>query len=31
MKIVLITQDDPFYLAKNIDYLIKNVPSNSVI
>ena len=31
MKIVLITQDDPFYLAKNIDYLIKNLPSNSVI
>lgn len=31
MKIVLITQDDPFYLAKNIDYLINNLPSNSVI
>jgi len=31
MKIVLITQDDPFYLAKNIDYLIKNLPSNSEI
>ncbi|MFL2805331.1 MAG: methionyl-tRNA formyltransferase [Gammaproteobacteria bacterium] len=31
MKIVLITQDDPFYLAKNIDYLIKNLPSNSAI
>lgn len=27
MKIVLITQDDPFYLAKNIDYLIDNLPS----
>jgi methionyl-tRNA formyltransferase len=31
MKIVLITQDDPFYLAKNIDYLIDNLPSSSVI
>lgn len=31
MKIILITQDDPFYLAKNIDYLIKNLPPNSVI
>ena len=31
MKIVLITQDDPFYLAKNIDYLVRNLPSNVVI
>ena len=31
MRIVIITQDDPFYLAKNIDYLIKNLPSYSVI
>ncbi|MDC0465038.1 formyltransferase family protein [Pseudomonadales bacterium] len=31
MRIVIITQDDPFYLAKNIDYLIKNLPSNTVI
>lgn len=31
VKIVLITQDDPFYLAKNIDYLISILPSNSVI
>ena len=31
MKILLITQDDPFYLAKNIDYLINNLPSNSEI
>lgn len=31
MKIVLITQDDPFYLARNIDYLITNLPSNTLI
>jgi methionyl-tRNA formyltransferase len=31
MRIVLITQDDRFYLAKNIDYLIKNLPRNVVI
>lgn len=31
MNIIIITQDDPFYLAKNIDYLIKNLPYNSVI
>jgi methionyl-tRNA formyltransferase len=31
MKIVLITQDDPFYLAKNINYLINNLPTNTVI
>ena len=31
MRIVTITQDDPFYLAKNIDYLIKNLPSSTVI
>ena len=31
MNIVLITQDDPFYLAKNINYLINNLPPNSVI
>jgi len=26
MNIVLLTQDEPFYLAKNISYLIKNLP-----
>ena len=31
MRIVIITQDDPFYLAKNINYLIKNLPSNAVV
>lgn len=31
MNITLITQSDPFYLAKNIDYLIKNLPSHSQI
>jgi len=28
MKVIIITQDDPFYLAKNIDYLINNLPPN---
>lgn len=31
MKIVIITQNDPFYLAENIDYLIKNMPSSITI
>lgn len=31
MKIILITQDDPFYLAKNIDYLIKSLPPHSKV
>ena len=31
MKIVLITQNEPFYLAKNLDFLIKNVPNNTKI
>ncbi len=31
MNIVLITQDDPFYLAENVDYLIRNMPSHSKI
>lgn len=26
MNIVLITQDDPFYLARNLDYLFKKLP-----
>lgn len=31
MKIILLTQDDPFYLAQNIDFLIKNLPKHSTI
>lgn len=31
MRIVLLTQDEPFYLAKNIDYLAKNLPENTQI
>lgn len=31
MRIVIITQNDPFYLAKNIEYLIKHLPSDSMI
>lgn len=26
MNIVLLTQNDPFYLGKNIDYLLRNIP-----
>lgn len=29
MRIVLLTQDDPFYLAKGIDYLIANLPEGA--
>ena len=28
MNIVVITQNDPFYLSKNLDYLIRNFPKN---
>lgn len=28
MRVVLLTQDEPFYLAENINYLIKNLPKN---
>ena len=31
MNIVLIAQDEPFYLAKNIQYLIKNLPTGTNI
>lgn len=31
MRVVLITQDDPFYLAKNIQYLIDIFPKNAEI
>lgn len=31
MKIILLTQDDPFYLAENIDFLIKNLPKHSEV
>jgi methionyl-tRNA formyltransferase len=27
MRIIILTQDDPFYLSSNIDYLLKNMPS----
>jgi methionyl-tRNA formyltransferase len=29
MNIVIVTQDSPFYLAQNIDYLIGNLPAHS--
>ena len=31
MRIVLLTQDEPFYLAENIDYLAKNLPDGAQI
>lgn len=31
MKILIITQDEPFYLAENIEYLIEHFPSHSQI
>jgi methionyl-tRNA formyltransferase len=31
MRIVILTQDDPFYLGKNINYLAKNIPSYAQI
>ena len=31
MRIVIITQDEPFYLAKNLSYLIKIFPEHSKI
>lgn len=31
MKIILITQDEPFFLAENLDYLINRLPEGSSI
>lgn len=31
MNIVLLTQEDPFYLGENIDYLLKCLPSHSAV
>jgi methionyl-tRNA formyltransferase len=31
VNIVIITQDEPFYLAENLEYLIQNLPSHSKI
>ena len=31
MRIVLITQDDPFYLPNNLDFLFKNLPDQTEI
>ena len=31
MKILIVTQNDPFYLAENIDYLINNMPPHSTV
>ena len=31
MRIIIITQDEPFYLAKNLSYLIKILPKHSEI
>ena len=31
MKIIIITQDDPFYLGKNLDYLFSKLPEYAEI
>lgn len=31
MRIVILTQDDPFYLGKNIDYLVNHMPKHAQI
>ncbi|MFH1311831.1 MAG: formyltransferase family protein [Candidatus Eisenbacteria bacterium] len=31
MRILIITQDSPFYLAENIDYLITHIPQHSLV
>jgi len=31
MRVLLLTQDEPFYLAENIDYLIKSFPEHSKV
>ena len=31
MRIIIITQDEPFYLAKNLNYLINSLPDHSQI
>ena len=31
MRIILITQDDPFYLPENLDYLLGNLPQHSEV
>jgi len=31
MRIIILTQSDPFYLAKNINYLLNNLPTHSQV
>lgn len=31
MRVVIITQDEPFYLARNLDYLFANFPNHSEV
>lgn len=31
MRILIITQDEPFYLAENIDYLLRNLPGHAEV
>lgn len=31
MRIIIITQDDPFYLGQNLEYLLSNIPSHSQV
>lgn len=31
MRVLIITQDDPFYLAENLDYLFSNLPTSAEV
>ena len=31
MRIIIITQDDPFYLPENLDYLLRNLPDGAQV
>jgi methionyl-tRNA formyltransferase len=31
MRIIILTQDDPFYLSSNIDFLLKNLPAGTEV
>jgi methionyl-tRNA formyltransferase len=31
MRIIILTQDDPFYLSSNIDFLLKNLPAGTQV
>lgn len=31
MRLIILTQEDPFYLAENLDYLLKNIPEGTEV